>query len=202
MKLKRLLALLMILCLTLCLCPAMAEETEAEDTTATEDAEQGPATNPYTFQAMDATIDLPAGLTVTDEQASETSVVLTLAMDGRTDVNLSLSIAYVEAYEGYTAPTLSDELLEQLVEYYGTNFTGGETPCVATVEDEAYAPVTPFMAGGKGSDGNLYSIYIMINDGTTMTVSGGIAADQFDYEAYGMIYNLYWQGVDMFINMA
>ncbi|MDD3412246.1 MAG: hypothetical protein PHY12_15695 [Eubacteriales bacterium] len=211
---KRFLACLLTLCLMLTLCPACAEtaetdETEeaaeaaeaAEATEATEDEAHGAATNPYTFQAMDATINLPAGVTVTGETETDTSVTITLTMDGRTDVGLTLAIGYVDAYADYTAATLPDDLFQQLSDYYSQNFKSDNPPEKGEADDEAFADVMPITASGTGADGNFYAIFIMILNGWTLTVSGGIAAKEFDYESYGMVYNLYWQGVDMFLEM-
>lgn len=193
---KRTLALILTLCLALTALPALAE-TAAPDSE-TDGSQQEVATNPYSLTSTEATINLPAGLTVTNEEATEDSITLTLAMDGRTDVGFTVNLSKNAAYEGYTTATLPDDLLKQMVDYYSANYSGAQAPgVVASDPDDPMAFAAPLTAGGKGADGNTYSIYVMVLNGYVLTVSGGIAADEFDLESYGMVYNLYWQAVEM-----
>ncbi len=178
----------LLLCLTLsvvCLSCAFAEEGEL-------------GVIPYTIQALDDTIYIPENMTVTKETESDAGVSLTIALNGRTDCGYSIDISYSEAYEGYSMLTMPDELRQEIIDFYAQNYPGESTPTIAEFEDE-YADFSPLIASGKGSDGNQYCIYVTVYDGFILTVSGAIAADEFDLDSYSALYLLYWQTLDMLI---
>lgn len=43
------------------------------------------------------------------------------------------------------------------------------------------------------------AFYVTVYDGFILTVSGAIAADEFDLDSYSALYLLYWQTLDMLI---
>ncbi|MDD3336130.1 MAG: hypothetical protein PHI98_11540 [Eubacteriales bacterium] len=191
---KRFLGLFLALCLALSMVPAIAEE------------ETGAATNPYTVEGLGVTIDLPSKASVTNESATDEAVVLTIAMDGRQDTGFSVSLNYNEAYEGYTMSTLTDQMKQEIIDSYSQNYPSKNAPTFPDATDgtdetdEFGALFAPFVASGTGSDGNLYCIYVCILNGFILTTTAGINAKEFDEDAFGMGYNLYWQAVDMFYN--
>ena len=140
---------------------------------------------------MDDTIYIPENMTVTKETESDAGVSLTIALNGRTDCGYSIDISYSEAYEGYSMLTMPDELRQEIIDFYAQNYPGESTPTIAEFEDE-YADFSPLIASGKGSDGNQYCIYVTVYDGFILTVSGAIAADEFDLDSYSALYLLYW----------
>lgn len=226
---KRFWAILLTLCLVMSMVPATtfaqvvtsgtlasstnddaaADDSEAAagDTEAASEAEEtGDATNPYTVENLGVVINLPSTLTVTNEEATEEKVTLTIAMDGRTDVGFSIVLAYNDAYEGYTMSDLPEEMKTEMIQYYQKNYPGNSAPTFpdavdlenASQEEVFQALFSPFTAFGTGADGNLYAIYVSILNGYTLTVSAGIAAKEFDADSFGACYNLYFQASDMF----
>ena len=201
---KKLLALILALMMALtCGLAALAEEAEATDETGnteeSSDSQNGAGANPYTIEGLGATIYLPTNVSVTNEEDTDVSVVLTLAMDGRQDCGLSISINYIEDYVGYYTSTLPEEALNQMIAYYNglyTSLTGGDAAALQVL-DENYPEFSPLYVSGKGEDGNLYSLYVLVCDGYQFTVSIGTSAEQFDQESYGTAFTLYWQVVDM-----
>lgn len=179
--------LLSILCALyiLCACPlAMAES----------DQEYGAALNPYTVESMGITIDLPEGVSVTAEDETDDYVNVSLTMDGRTDVSLAINFTYVEAYADYaTISELPEELLQQMADYYNSIYTGGQPGLLQIDDDEKMAMLAPFIAGGKSEDGNTYAVFVNQFNGMQLTVSGGIAGEEFDADAYNAVYSVYWQ---------
>ena len=153
---------------------------------------------PYEITALDTTIYVPDNMTVTDETETEENVSLTLALNGREDCGFGINIGYSEDYEGCTMLTLSDDARQEMIDYYAQNYPGTNEPSIMEMPDE-YADFSPLLAAGKGTDGNLYCIYVMVYDGFIITTYGAIAADEFDYDSYGALYTLYFQVIDMLI---
>lgn len=151
---------------------------------------------PYEITALDTTIYVPDNMTVTDETETEENVSLTLALNGREDCGFGINIGYSEDYEGCTMLTLSDDARQEMIDYYTQNYPGTNEPSIMEMPDE-YADFSPLLAAGKGTDGNLYCIYVMVYDGFIITTYGAIAADEFDYDSYGALYTLYFQVIDM-----
>lgn len=183
---RKLLSILCALCI-LCACPlALAEP----------DQEYGAALNPYTVESMGITIDLPEGVSVTAEDETDDYVNVSLTMDGRTDVSLSINFTYVEAYADYaTISELPEELLQQMTDYYNSIYTGGQPGLLQIDDDEEMAMLAPFIAGGRSEDGNTYAVFVNQFNGMQLTVSGGIAGEEFDADAYNAVYSVYWQSL-------
>ena len=168
---RKLLSILCALCI-LCACPLALAES---------DQEYGAALNPYTVESMGITIDLPEGVSVTAEDETDDYVNVSLTMDGRTDVSLSINFTYVEAYADYA--TIS------------SIYTGGQPGLLQIDDDEKMAMLAPFIAGGQSEDGNTYAVFVNQFNGMQLTVSGGIAGEEFDADAYNAVYSVYWQSL-------
>lgn len=181
---RKLLSILCALCI-LCACPLALAES---------DKEYGAALNPYTVESMGITIDLPEGVSVTAEDETDDYVNVSLTMDGRTDVSLAINFTYVEAYADYaTISELPEELLQQMTDYYNSIYTGGQPGLLQIDDDEEMAMLAPFIAGGQSEDGNTYAVFVNQFNGMQLTVSGGIAGEEFDADAYNAVYSVYWQ---------
>lgn len=181
---RKLLSILCALCI-LCACPLARAES---------DQEYGTALNPYTVESMGITIDLPEGVSVTAEDETDDYVNVSLTMDGRTDVSLAINFTYVEAYADYaTISELPEELLQQMTDYYNSIYTGGQPGLLQIDDDEEMAMLAPFIAGGQSEDGNTYAVFVNQFNGMQLTVSGGIAGEEFDADAYNAVYSVYWQ---------
>lgn len=57
------------------------------------------------------------------------------------------------------------------------------------------AMLAPFIAGGQSEDGNTYAVFVNQFNGMQLTVSGGIAGEEFDADAYNAVYSVYWQSL-------
>ena len=183
---RKLLSILCALCI-LCACPLALAES---------DQEYGAALNPYTVESMGITIDLPEGVSVTAEDETDDYVNVSLTMDGRTDVSLAINFTYVEAYADYaTISELPEELLQQMTDYYNSIYTGGQPGLLQIDDDEEMAMLAPFIAGGQSEDGNTYAVFVNQFNGIQLTVSGGIAGEEFDADAYNAVYSVYWQSL-------
>ena len=181
---RKLLSILCALCI-LCTCPLALAES---------DQEYGAALNPYTVESMGITIDLPEGVSVTAEDETDDYVNVSLTMDGRTDVSLTINFTYVEAYADYaTISELPEELLQQMADYYNSIYTGGQPGLLQIDDDEEMAMLAPFIAGGQSEDGNTYAVFVNQFNGVQLTVSDGIAGEEFDADAYNAVYSVYWQ---------
>lgn len=194
---KKLLSLMCALCI-LCSCSfALAEaDTDAAADAATDEADYGEALNPYTVESMGITIDLPENVNVVSEDETDDYINLTLAIDGRTDVSITINFTYVEDYADYATITeLPDELIQQMTEYYSSLYTGGNPGIMQMEDDEEMAMLAPFIAGGQGQDGNTYTVFVNQFNGIQLTVSGGISAAEFDVDSFNAIYNVYWQSL-------
>ena len=186
---KKLFALLLCLTTAVLFLPgAIAEEDELD-------------VFDYTIEALDETIYIPENMTVTNETDSDTGVALTLALNGRSDCGYAIDISYSEAYEGYSMLSMPDDMRQQMIDFYAQNYPGENEPSIMEFDGDFadYADLSPLIAAGKGSDGNLYCIYVTVYDGYIFTVSGAIAADEFDYDSYSALYLLYWQTMDLLI---
>ena len=187
---KKLLALLCALCM---MCSGVMVFAEAEDSAA-EEYDYGTAVNPYTFESMGMTIDLPENVSVVNEDETDDYINLTLTIDGRSDVSISINFTYVEEYADYATMTeLPEELLQQMADYYNSIYTGGQPGLLQIDDDEEMAMLAPFIAGGQSEDGNTYAVFVNQFNGMQLTVSGGIAGTEFDADAYNAVYSVYWQ---------
>ncbi len=158
--------------------------------------EKEAATNPYFIRALDSTIALPGNMTVVKEEEQETSVVVTLALDGRRDCGYSISVAYSEEYEDYHMITLPQSAKQEMIDYYAHAYPSDTPPSIQEMDGDAVA-FSPLIATGKGSDGHLYAIYVMVIKGFIITVSGATTAQEFDDQSYGALCDLFFQVVDM-----
>ena len=113
-------------------------------------AEDYATTNPYTIDDIGMTLALPDVLSVTSCDVGETTIDLRLAYNGRNDVSYAVMITYDESLEDYVTITLPEENLQAMIDYYQSMYTGGNPGLVAYDEDDDYAALTPFCAGGKG----------------------------------------------------
>ena len=159
---KRLISLLCALCLLFSLSVAEAYE----------------ATNPYTIDDIGMTLALPDVLSVTSCDVGETTIDLRLAYNGRNDVSYAVAINYDETLEDYVTISLPEENLQAMIDYYQSMYTGGNPGLVAYDEDDDYAALTPFCAGGKGQDGNMYCIFVCVLYGYTCLLYTSDAADE------------------------
>lgn len=181
---KRLISLLCALCL---LCSFAFAEDYA-------------ATNPYTIDDLGMTLALPDVLSVTSCEVDETSINLRLAYNGRNDVSYAVAINYDEALEDYVTISLPEESLQAMTDYYKSMYAGGNPGLVDYDEDDDYAALTPFCAGGQGEDGNMYCIFVCVLYGYTITIVGGTSADSFDDDTYGAAFDLYWTTITNFVD--
>lgn len=163
-------------------------------------AEDYAATNPYTIDDLGMTLALPDVLSVTSCEVDETSINLRLAYNGRNDVSYAVAINYDESLEDYVTINLPEESLQAMTDYYKSMYTGGNPGLVDYDEDDDYAALTPFCAGGQGEDGNMYCIFVCVLYGYTITIVGGTSADSFDDDTYGTAFNLYWSTVTSFVD--
>ena len=113
-------------------------------------AEDYATTNPYTIDDIGMTLALPDVLSVTSCDVGETTIDLRLAYNGRNDVSYAVAINYDETLEDYVTISLPEENLQAMIDYYQSMYTGGNPGLVAYDEDDDYAALTPFCAGGKG----------------------------------------------------
>lgn len=187
---KKLIALL--LAVGLCLSCALADE-EGDYV----------ATNPYTIEALDAVIALPSNVSVTNVTQTDTLVQLILALDGRTDCSFMIAFAVDERLDGYDITTVPQDYIDTLVKYYQSNyhpFTGQDgkpSGTVIQVSDEpSVYDCIEFQGTGK-EDGCLYTFYMNVLDGFLITVCGSLNAKEWDVDAYGTTFALYWQVIEM-----
>ena len=190
---KKILALICALCM---MCSGALAFADAADNTANDDSEYGEALNPYSIASMGMTIDLPENVSVVSEDETDDYVNLTLAIDGRSDVSITINFTYVEAYADYATITeLPEEMLQQMADYYNSIYTGGQPGLLQMDDDEEMAMLAPFIAGGQSEDGNTYAVFVNQFNGMQLTVSGGIAGTEFDADAYNAVYSVYWQSL-------
>ena len=72
-------------------------------------------------------------------------------------------------------------------------FGGGQPGLLQIDDDEEMAMLAPFIAGGQSEDGSTYAVFVNQFNGVQLTVSGGIAGEEFDADAYNAVYSVYWQ---------
>lgn len=216
---KKLLSILMCLCLLLGCLTAYATETEAteapettEGTESTEGTDENydnggsfeDATNLYTMQTTGFQIALPGMVKVVSEQENEQgAIVMSLSIDGRNDCQISVVMTMVEEYAGLTLTSMPEEQLNALIENYASNYECKEAPELIQISDDPeYADFNPLYFTGKGADNNQYAVYVGVLGGLQLTVALVFTGETADQENLGVLLNTYIQMFDAVVQAS
>ncbi|MDD2649193.1 MAG: hypothetical protein PHI27_11405 [Eubacteriales bacterium] len=208
---KKLISLLLCLCLALCGMTAFAEDAEETEGTEEYDAEHydnggdfSDATNLYTIQAAGFQVALPAIVSVTNEEETEDgAIVITLAIDGREDCEITVTMNMVEEYAGLTMTSLSQEQLDAIINYYNSALKCDTPPELISISDDPeYAAFNPLYVIGKDDNNYGYAIYVGILGGLQLTVSLCYTAETADEENLGALLNTYIQFFDCVVQAS
>lgn len=184
---KKLISLFLVaVMLTSCICAAFAEDST------------------YYSESLEAEIVLPAGLYVKGEEEYDDGVLITIGMEGRTDVGFGIRYSYYEDYEDFCTNNMPDDIFQQICDYYNSTLDCSKNAAPAVQDwsdgDPDYEDLNPLMVCGVNENGELMLYYELIYYGWDILVYGGIAGDDFDEESAYAAYQLFFNALDVMMS--